>query len=297
MFYERGGYIGLRRSFWLCLSLFLTLTACGLPQPFVSSDSSRASNTRLDLGARAQLLVTPVVGVPGANGSRLFTDVLIGALRDRDIPAFGRAQDKQMPLLAGQVQEAPGEGSTFIVTFSWSLISPTSGVSKSFKTFHTIEGLDWLQRDPEAMASLSREVAASIDAQLAPQSLAADLSGVYLHPLDGLSGDGNQSLYTALRHELEKQAVAVVTERGLAAVEIKFTGSVVPLPNGADLVSLLWEVYHVGGDQDGVRIGQIDLANPVPDGLADGGWGNLATAAAQGSAEGIFQLLIDANIL
>ena len=108
---------------WIGISITVAiLCGCDIPQPFSTSDDARSKNPRLDLGARAQLLVTPVLGVPGLNGTRNFTDLLIAALRKRDIPALSHAPNGIVPLLMGSVSEVPGQDSTMIVTFDWRLV-------------------------------------------------------------------------------------------------------------------------------------------------------------------------------
>ena len=136
-----------------------------------------------------------------------------------------------------------------------------------------------------------------IDRLLSPQSVLIAIDGVYIAPLNGLPGDGNTSLYRALVNALEAENVNIVDRLSQATFEVRFDGTVTPLPNGSDLVSLLWEVYRNHATKDPERLGQIDLANPVTGGITSGPWRGLADAAASGSASGIIELLVQAGVI
>lgn len=277
--------------------LSLMVASCALPQPFRTTEAARAQNVQLDLGARSQLLVTPIMGMPGPEGARVFTDLVVGSLRARDVPAFALSPGGSVPLLTGRAIEAPGPDGSFLITFEWTLLDPSGLSSREFSTQHDVPGIAWLERDYDMFVGLARAVAVDIEQALLPESSIAQLQGVYIEAPQTLPGDGNASLPAALANILEAQGVNLVDRRDEAAVEVRFSGGVSPLPDGNDLVVLVWQVFHVGGDLDGVEIGQIDLANPVPPSMTLGPWRDLAEAAASGSAEGILELLVQAGII
>ena len=283
---------------WTVISITVAiLCGCDIPRPFSTSDDTRSKNPQLNLGARAQLLVTPVLGVPGLNGTRSFTDLLIAALRKRDIPALSHAPSGIVPLLIGSVSEKPGQDGTMIVTFEWRLVDTLGITTNTFSTHHTVPGLEWLEHDPFTISDLTREVSAEIDRLLSPQSALIAIEGVYIAPLNGLPGDGNTSLHRALVNALAAQNVNIVDRLDQAAFEVRFDGTVTPLPNGSDLVSLFWEVYRHHATTDPKRLGQIDLTNSVAAGRTNGPWRELASAAASGSASGIIELLVQAGAI
>ena len=109
---------------------------------------------------------------------------------------------------------------------------------------------------------------------------------IRIAPLPDLPGDGGMSLRRALKSALERRGVLVVSEGGALAVSA--AADIVPVEGSPDqrTLRLIWSVTR-----DGVPLGQAAQNGTVAQATLSGPWGRLAHDIAEGSADGIVQVL------
>ena len=108
---------------------------------------------------------------------------------------------------------------------------------------------------------------------------------VRLAPFSGLPGDGNQSLYRAVKAALEQRGVLVAAEGGNGVVTAQF--KLLPGGDGRQTLMMTWQVTS----HDGAAWGQASQQGPVETTRIQGPWGRLAHDIAQGSADGIVEIV------
>ncbi|MBF0394947.1 MAG: hypothetical protein HQL38_19900 [Alphaproteobacteria bacterium] len=60
-----------------------------------------------------------------------------------------------------------------------------------------------------------------------------------------------------------------------------------PGPPGTKMLEIVWTVR----DRQGLGLGTVEQANPVPIALLDGSWGEMASLIAEGATEGVVAIL------
>ena len=106
-----------------------------------------------------------------------------------------------------------------------------------------------------------------------------------LEPLDGLPGDGSQSLHRAMKSALERRGILVVGTGGDLVARLRMTRS--QGAEGRVKMAFAWEISGA----DGHVIGRVDQQGEAASAEVSGPWGGLARQIADGGAEGIMQLV------
>lgn len=126
----------------------------------------------------------------------------------------------------------------------------------------------------------------------APQRVAAKpeqlkISAVAVTAVKGSPGKGNGELVSAMRKVLRDAGWPVLTKGQYNALSIDGTVKLGRAEGGTQAVELHWTVRM----PDGEVLGTVKQANRVEAGSLEQGWGEAAGFAAQGAAEGIFDIV------
>ena len=102
----------------------------------------------------------------------------------------------------------------------------------------------------------------------------------------GAPGDGNSSLSSAMRQELQQAGVGAAGA-GQKAYSVAGKVAVGAAKEGKQSIKIDWRVT----DPSGNLLATVSQNNDIPAGSLDGSWGNIANDAAQGAAARIKQLI------
>lgn len=112
------------------------------------------------------------------------------------------------------------------------------------------------------------------------------IRAVAVLPVQG-SGTGDQELTAAMRRTLSEAGWPVVSKPQADAITIIGRVKIGAASNGAQDVSVSWEVQTPAGS----KLGDVKQANKVPAGALDKGWGGAALSVAQAAAPGIYDIV------
>ena len=111
---------------------------------------------------------------------------------------------------------------------------------------------------------------------------------VVVYRVDGAPGDGAVALQRGMRRALRTRGIPVA---GNIADDTYIVLGAVHIDGGPtperETVEIDWTVIR----PDGRRVGSVRQRNSVETGRLDGAWGTIATAAADGGADGVASLL------
>jgi hypothetical protein len=126
----------------------------------------------------------------------------------------------------------------------------------------------------------------------APSALtAAGPPRVYLLPVRGAPGDGNESLTARMRDSLGDNGILAQEVADGAGFATDGRVNVVPVGRGMQRVEILWIVSR----RDGQELGRVLQMNEIPAGLLDRHWGDIAFAAAAEAAGGVQRVIENAG--
>lgn len=127
-----------------------------------------------------------------------------------------------------------------------------------------------------------------------PEELAADaksgrlvIRAVAVIPVKGAKGTGNDELTRAMRQTLTTAGWTVLQAPAKNALTIAGRVEMTEVSGTTQMVALKWAVQA----PDGGKLGDVNQANNVPAGSLDAGWGDIAGAAVEAAASGIFELI------
>jgi hypothetical protein len=264
------------------LTIALALGACGnLPRPFQPDDKADA-NKLLILPDRAGVIVLPVAGLPEPMAVDL-ADKLAAALLRENVPATTGEGNRHSYLLEGETTR--GENGVPVAQFD--LRDPRGGLVKSFKVpldraVQTTGGMD--------MAAVAKTAAVPIAAALQPDAVnpppvkpPLKIGRVTGSPRDG----DNLTLSRALDYALRRTGVKLAESADKDSFEVR--GEVAIVPRGPKLnnVNVTWTVYA----PDGTELGQVQQQNDVTSDFLEKAWPEMASAVANGAAEGLADLI------
>lgn len=125
------------------------------------------------------------------------------------------------------------------------------------------------------------------EARPKPGKDAVEITSVAVVPVTGDGPKKNQELTAAMRKVLADAGWPVLTAPRKDALTIRGRVKIAPGQGGKDMVTINWRVER----PDGGSLGDLSQANDVAAGSLAQGWGEAATFAAQGAADGIFQIV------
>lgn len=285
----------MKRRFLAGLAL-LALAACGdLPQPF-----------RGNPGGMAGRLVAPPpyrVAVPrpesallSGTESEAFASAIAQALLRREVPAV--AEDP-LPLDWRLSVDMRLEGNRVVPRYA--LFDP-DGAPQGVAEGSAIPARDWSRPNPTLLADVANDAsrraadlllrAEAARKSTVPSALtAAGPPRVYLLPVRGAPGDGNESLTARMREALGDYGILAQDVADGAGFAADGRVNVVSTRRGMQRVEILWIVSR----RDGQDLGRVLQMNEIPAGLLDRFWGDIAFAAAAEAAGGVQRVIENAG--
>ena len=273
----------------LCLCL---AAACGqLPRPFQPEDKS--VNDLIHLPDGVGILVQPLTRDAPADPEEA-AEVLAAALRARNLPASTRGRNGAGRVLSGHatILELPEHRDELMIY--WELADADGTRIGSHAQRSELPSGAWQAGDPETVNRVLGRSAEAIAAMVqgvpdeAPRSAEAAGGRLVILPMQGLPGDGAQSLAQALAAELTSASLSRADQAAENDLLITCTVTVGPPRGYWQEIRVTWDVNRAG---DGTQLGQIEQRNRVPAGSLDGPWGPAAQGIAQGAADGIRDLV------
>jgi hypothetical protein len=114
---------------------------------------------------------------------------------------------------------------------------------------------------------------------------------LYLLPVRGAPGDGNDSLTARMRDSLGDYGILAQEVADGAGFAADGRVNVVPVGRSMQRVEILWIISR----RDGQELGRVLQMNEIPSGLLDRHWGDVAFAAAAEAAGGVQRVIENAG--
>ncbi len=105
--------------------------------------------------------------------------------------------------------------------------------------------------------------------------------------VEGAPGDGSESLAAAIQNELVRLGLTVLPTENGATFIVRGSADLTPPVAETQVIELVWSLERRNGEQ----VGQIRQRNRIRAGSLNGAWGDTARLAAQGGADGVYNLL------
>jgi hypothetical protein len=270
----------------LCLCL---AAACGqLPRPFQPEDKS--VNDLIHLPDGVGILVEPLSRDAPAHPEAA-AEILAAALRARNLPASTRGGNGAGRVLSGQATILELTERRDELLIYWELADADGTRIGNHAQRSELTPGAWQAGDPETVSQVLGQSAEAIAALVrgVPDEVSEPAGGrLVILPMQGLPGDGAQSLAQALAAELAAASLSPAEEAAENDLLISCTVTVGPRRGYWQEIQVTWDVKRAG---DGAQLGQIEQRNRVPAGSLDGPWGPAAQGIAQGAAAGIRDLV------
>lgn len=265
----------------LALIACALVAACGnLPRPF-QPDEKGESNRLLILPDRGGVIVLPVAGLPEPIAVGL-AERMADALRRENIPATTGEGNRASYQLEGETTiDADG-----VPVASFELRDPRSTLVKSHrvKLDRSVQGGAGLD-----LAAIARDAAPVLAAALQPEAVSPPPPRLALRigEVTGAPGDGGVALARSLGYALRRTGIKVAQTGDADSAVVH--GAVTIVPRGPKLrsVAILWTVLA----PDGTELGQVRQENDVTQDFIDRAWPEMASAVAEGAAEGLADLI------
>lgn len=285
----------MKRRFLAGLALF-ALAACGdLPQPFRGNPGGMAG--RLAVPPPFRLAVPPPeAAMLSATESEAFAKAVAAALLKREVPAVA---DAPMPLDWRLAVDMRLEGNRVVPRYA--LFDP-DGAPQGVAEGSAIPARDWSRPNAALLADVANDASRRaaellLRAEAARKSTnpaalaAAGPPRVYLLPVRGAPGDGNDSLTARMRDSLGDYGILAQEVADGAGFAADGRVNVVPVGRGMQRVEILWIISR----RDGQELGRVLQMNEIPSGLLDRHWGDIAFAAAAEAAGGVQRVIENAG--
>ena len=270
---------------WACV----VLTNCQpIPRIFQPDDKSRADFSDFAIADKLGVFVAGIDNAPPGLDQGLVA-ALVDRLQARDIAASATSANRGSYLLTCEAQLTEPRS----VTLFWRLIDAEGLVVGMVDQKSALDINAWAAGDPALVERIVGEAAPRLAAIIGdhdPAMLARATPGllraVYVAPVRGAPGDGNEALTNAMRRTLKAANLAISPDP--PSIEINVRGDVSTVAGDAfEEVTIRWRVV----DASGAELGVVSQSNQVPAGSLDGAWGPIAMAVAQGGAEGVIRIL------
>ena len=285
----------MKRRFLAGLAL-LALAACGdLPQPYRGNPGGMAGRLVAPPPYRVAVPIPDAAMLSGTE-SEAFARAIAQALLRREVPAV--AEDP-LPLDWRLSVDMRLEGNRVVPRYA--LFDP-DGAPQGVAEGSAIPARDWSRPNPALLADVANDAARrAADLLLraeaarkssAPSALtAAGPPRVYLLPVRGAPGDGNESLTARMREALGDYGILAQDVADGAGFAADGRVNVVSTGRGMQRVEILWIVSR----RDGQDLGRVLQMNEIPAGLLDRHWGDIAFAAAAEAAGGVQRVIENAG--
>lgn len=273
--------------------MLLALAGCGdLPRPFQGQPGATAKRLAQPPPARlAVIAITDPGLMPEAAGLN-FTDSLAAGLQALEVPAFaGRVQQGDWKLTA----RVEPRGDMVVPAFR---VQDATGRERGATEGPPVTAATWTRADPATL----REAAANgvpviadllsriqgTDQRADPNSLFNRPAHVWIPPVQGAPGDGNQSLQQQLRRELAKLGPVVQDQPDGADFNVQGQVRAVPIAGGMQRIEIQWTVLGASGRE----VGHIVQLNEVPAGTLNGFWGDVSVVVAKEASGGVRDVIL-----
>ena len=285
----------MKRRFLASLAL-LALAACGdLPQPFRGNPGGMAG--RLAVPPPYRLVVPPPeAAMLTTTESEAFAKAVAEALLKREVPAVA---DAPLPLDWRLKIDMRLEGNRVVPRYA--LFDP-DGAPQGVAEGSAIPARDWARPNAALFAEVANDASRRaadllLRAEAARKSTnpaalaAAGPPRLYLLPVRGAPGDGNQSLTARMRDSLGDYGILAQDVADGAGFAADGRVNVVPTRPRMQRVEILWIISR----RDGQELGRVLQMNEIPAGHLDRHWGDIAFAAAAEAAGGVQRVIENAG--
>jgi hypothetical protein len=285
----------MKRRLFAGLAL-LALAACGdLPQPFRGNPGGMAG--RLAVPPPYRLVVPPPeAAMLTATESEAFAKAVAAALLKREVPAVA---DAPLPLDWRLAMDMRLEGNRVVPRYA--LFDP-DGAPQGVAEGSAIPARDWARPSADLFAEVANDASRRaadllLRAEAARKSTnpaaltSAGPPRLYLLPVRGAPGDGNDSLTARMRDSLGDNGILAQEVADGAGFAADGRVNVVPVGRGMQRVEILWIISR----RDGQELGRVLQMNEIPSGLLDRHWGDVAFAAAAEAAGGVQRVIENAG--
>jgi hypothetical protein len=231
-----------------------------------------------------------------ATESEAFAKAVAEALLKREVPAVA---ESPLPLDWRLAMDMRLEGNRVVPRYA--LFDP-DGAPQGVAEGNAIPARDWARPSAGLFADVANDAsrraadlllrAEAARKSSAPSALmAAGPPRLYLLPVRGAPGDGNESLTARMRDSLGDYGILAQDVADGAGFAADGRVNVVPVGRGMQRVEILWIVSR----RDGQDLGRVLQMNEIPAGLLDRHWGDIAFAAAAEAAGGVQRVIENAG--
>ncbi len=274
------------------LLLVVLLAGCGdLPRPFAGAPGSNGRTLLQPPPARLVVASPTGARLPEAAASSLMQSIT-ALLVEREVPAMvGPSRpgvwelDIAAILRQGQI----------VPTYT---VLDTTGRERGTAEGPPVDSATWQAGSTAtlraaALAATPRvaELLTRIEAERKrsdPTSLVNRPVRIFLQAITTAPGDGNTSLATQFRREMQKLDITVQDKPDAADFTVAATVSVTPVANKLERVEIVWTVTDAAGHERG-RVVQL---NEIPGGSLRGLWADIAVVVAQEAAPGVKDVML-----
>ena len=269
----------------LVAAAFLIAACQPLPHPFQPEHKPLPATAP---GPRTALVVDPLSGEP-EEATRQMAELLAAKLRDRGIAAMTQSAAANRYRLQGAIVAQRLEGDRLYLEVQWTVRDPEGRDAGTVQQQHVVPADRWWIADRKILSALAADAASKIDGMLGgtTEILSPYSVKLLIVPVEGAPGDGRISLTDALKASLLRRDLQLATSEQDGALVVRGFVQVGQKSQDKERVDVAWILY----DSKGREIGKVRLGDNLPKGRLDRRWGEVATLVAEGSADGILQLL------
>ncbi len=275
------------------LLALLALAGCGdLPRPFQGQPGATAMRLAQPPPARLAVVTTPDPNLTPEAAGAAYADSLAAGLLALEVPAFtGRVQQGDWKLTA----HTELRGKDVVQAFR---VQDATGKERGATEGPPMPAAKWVNGDAvtlreaaaadvPAIADLLSRIQGT-DMRADPTSLFNRPARVWISPVQGAPGDGNQSLAIQLRRELAKLGPMVQDRQDGADFTVNGFVRATPQAGGVQRIDIRWLVVNSSGRE----IGNISQGNDIPAGTLNGYWGDVAVVVGKEAAGGVRDVIL-----
>lgn len=271
---------------WLLLPL---LAACPkLPQPFEHDQA----NPLLVLDGRGGVFFDLDPTAP-----RPFALALKAALMKQDVPVFMEKPPAEALALRLKLRPGPERGGTREIEFFWELLDREGLAVGHHDQKARVLSDDWQKGAQALMKRLADDAAPALAALMPVEDGTKPASpdavkkiAIFIPPVEGAPGDGNDALMRAMRLALSANGMSLLEQPQPGAYQLKGKVSLGRSDPKGDKLHLEWTLQ----DAKGGEMASLDQDGMVAKGLLDKPWGSLASEIVAGTAIELAGLLKEA---
>lgn len=231
-------------------------------------------------GPRTALYVEPVTGGPPQ-----LEQAVASKLQDLGIAAFVGQAEPNRYYVRGEIFE--DTNGRFL---NWTIFDPQNRDTGLFTLEKLPAAVETSTIPPQELEKLVLNSASHIDRLLGGDGInfaALDKPVIFVPIVEGAPGDGSESLAAAIQDRLARLGLEVLPTEAGANFIVRGQAEITPPKFETQVIELTWSLERRNGEQ----VGQVKQRNRIRAGSLNGAWGDTAALAAQGGADGIYNLL------